>query len=71
EALLVNRVRDAREHWLVPVDACYRLVAVMRRHWRGLGGGSEVWTAIDDFFRELRERSKTASRERRPGGSAA
>ena len=71
EALLVNRVRGASEHWLVPVDACYRLVAVMRRHWRGLGGGSEVWTAIDDFFRELRERSKTASREGRPGGSAA
>ena len=27
EALLVNRARGARRHWLVPIDDCYRLVA--------------------------------------------
>jgi len=54
EALLVNRTREAREHWLVPVDRCYALVGVIRSHWRGFGGGAEVWNEVDRFFAELR-----------------
>ncbi|HEY5833398.1 DUF5947 family protein [Streptomyces sp.] len=53
QALLVNRAQGAKEHWLVPLDDCYRLVAVVRAHWKGLGGGPEVWHRIDDFFRQL------------------
>jgi hypothetical protein len=54
-ALLVNRAHGASEHWLVPLDDCYRLVAVVRAHWKGLGGGPEVWQRIDDFFHQLTE----------------
>ncbi|WP_128376214.1 DUF5947 family protein [Streptomyces cavernae] len=54
-ALLVNRANGAREHWLVPLDDCYRLVAVVRAHWKGLGGGPEVWRRVEDFFRDLSE----------------
>jgi hypothetical protein len=50
QALLVNTARGAREHWIVPVDDCYRLVAVIRREWTGLSGGDRVWPAIDGFF---------------------
>lgn len=53
EALLINRARGARSCWLVPVDDCYRLVAVIRTRWRGFSGGKEVWLAIDRFFVEL------------------
>ncbi|WP_433870428.1 DUF5947 family protein [Saccharopolyspora sp. CA-218241] len=53
EALLVNTARGAREHWIVPVDTCYRLVALVRSEWRGLSGGSRVWPAIDRFFADL------------------
>jgi Family of unknown function (DUF5947) len=56
EALLVNTTRDADEHWIVPIDDCYRLVAVIRREWRGLSGGSRVWPAIDGFFQGLNEK---------------
>jgi hypothetical protein len=55
EALLVNRSRGARDYLLVPIDDCYRLVALIRTHWRGLSGGSEVWQEIDDFFTRERE----------------
>ncbi|GLY70064.1 DUF5947 family protein [Amycolatopsis taiwanensis] len=55
QALLVNTARGRREHWLVPIDDCYRLVALIRREWRGLSGGSEVWPAIDGFFADLDE----------------
>ena len=63
EALLVNRVRGAREHFLVPIDECYSLVGLIRMHWRGLSGGRGVWNEIDKFFEDLRRRSKTIRRE--------
>ena len=63
EALLVNRVRGDREHFLVPIDECYSLVGLIRTHWRGLGGGREVWEKIEGFFEELREGSRTVRKE--------
>lgn len=53
EALLVNRVSDPPQYYRAPIDHCYRLVGILRTHWRGLSGGSEVWSQIDDFFRGL------------------
>ena len=58
EALLVNRARGARDNYVVPIDDCYRLVALIRTHWRGFTGGSEVWDEIGGFFGELRETAK-------------
>ena len=63
EALLVNRARGAREHFLVPMDKCYSLVGLIRTRWRGFTGGQEVWEEIGLFFEELRRRSKSVSRE--------
>ena len=40
EALLVYRVDRARDHYRVPIDACYRLVGLIRSNWRGLSGGA-------------------------------
>jgi hypothetical protein len=53
EALLVDRHKGAREHWIVPIDDCYRLVALIRAEWTGLSGGDRVWPAIDRFFEGL------------------
>uniref|UniRef100_Q01S90 Uncharacterized protein n=1 Tax=Solibacter usitatus (strain Ellin6076) TaxID=234267 RepID=Q01S90_SOLUE len=55
EALLVNRMGSARDHYLTPVDRCYELAGMIRMHWRGLSGGDEVWRQIDGFFTRLRE----------------
>lgn len=57
EALLVNRVDDGFECFLVPIDACYELVGLVKLHWRGFDGGTEAWRAIGGFFSGLRERS--------------
>jgi hypothetical protein len=59
EALLVNRAREMREHWLVPIDDCYELVGLIRSRWRGFGGGEEVWTEINRFFDDLPTREQT------------
>ncbi|AVH55118.1 MULTISPECIES: DUF5947 family protein [Streptomyces] len=56
EALLVNTVHGLDHHWIVPIDDCYRMVAVVRREWRGLSGGGRVWRAVEGFFEDLTER---------------
>lgn len=58
-ALLVNRVGFARgiapaEYYLAPIDECYKLVGLIRTHWRGLSGGTEVWREIGGFFAALK-----------------
>ena len=58
EALLVNRIGLARNYYLAPIDECYRLVGLIRMHWRGLGGGALVWGEISRFFAELRLRGE-------------
>jgi hypothetical protein len=58
EALLVNRARGCVGQWLVPIEDCYRLVAVIRTTWRGFTGGKEVWLEIDGFFEALDARAR-------------
>jgi hypothetical protein len=62
EALLVNRVGHAHgsapaEYFFAPIDDCYRLVGLIRTHWKGLSGGNEVWLEIAGFFSALRARA--------------
>ncbi|MEU7898112.1 DUF5947 family protein [Nonomuraea sp. NPDC049152] len=58
EALLVDRRADGFVCHLVPIDACYELVGLVRTRWKGFDGGQEVWQAIDAFFDGLRARSR-------------
>ncbi len=63
EALLVNRVGHAREasraeYYVAPIDECFRLVGLIRVHWRGLSGGEEVWREIGNFFTQLRSKAE-------------
>jgi Family of unknown function (DUF5947) len=54
EAFLVNRIGSESEYFIVPIDECYRLVGLIRMHWRGLSGGAEVWKEVHQFFHHLR-----------------
>ncbi len=63
ESLLVDRTRGSERQWLVPVDDCYRLVALIRTRWRGLSGGKEVWLEMDRFFEDLDRRATSLARE--------
>jgi hypothetical protein len=56
EALLVRREKTGESACLlVPIDACYRLVGLVRLHWRGFDGGADAWREIDRFFEALQE----------------
>lgn len=58
EALLVNRVGGAREHYRVSIDECYKLIGLIRLHWRGFSGGTEAQEQIGRFFDDLKGRSR-------------
>jgi hypothetical protein len=58
EALLINQVQNASEYYIVPIDACYQLVGLIRVTWKGLSGGSESKEAIAQFFKEIRAKSQ-------------
>jgi hypothetical protein len=57
EALLVNRMNGAREYFRAPIDECYKLTGIVRKHWRGFSGGEEGWLRIREFFDALKEGS--------------
>lgn len=56
EALLVFRVRDQRMHLVAPIDACYRLVGLVRAR-RGHVSTAGVDGEIATFLEALKERA--------------
>jgi hypothetical protein len=57
EALLVHRRKNAATRCaIVPIDAAYELVGVIRANWRGFDGGETVWIKIEAFFAKIEER---------------
>lgn len=49
-ALLVNRLGPEPAYYLAPIDKCFELAGIIRIHWQGLHGGSDVWREVDAFF---------------------
>lgn len=60
EALLVHGARGAErlDCLLVPITACYELVAQVRRRWRGFEGGDEVRREVQATIAALRARAR-------------
>jgi hypothetical protein len=42
---------------------CYKLVGLIRMHWRGLSGGTEVWREVGNFFKELKVKAGAVNGE--------
>lgn len=58
EALLINRIGEARDHYIAPIDRCYELVGLIRLNWRGLSGGQDVWQRVGEFFTQLQRQAE-------------
>lgn len=58
EALLINRLDDTGEYYIVPIDNCYKLIGMIRIAWKGIFGGKETNDTIRKFFSELKETSE-------------
>lgn len=61
EALLVNRINQPHRYYVAPIDRCYELAGIVRKHWKGFSGGDDVWQRIDAFFQSLEPRRAEAS----------
>jgi hypothetical protein len=57
EAILIHRREEGTRCFIVPIDAAYELVGLIRTAWHGFAGGEEAWRRIEAFFATLRERS--------------
>ncbi|ABW11922.1 conserved hypothetical protein [Parafrankia sp. EAN1pec] len=57
EGLLVHTTRDGQSGYLLPIDACYRLVGELRLHWRGFDGGTQARQRLADFLADARRRA--------------
>jgi hypothetical protein len=57
EAALVLRRDGVTRCFVVPIDAAYRLVGIIRLSWKGFDGGGDAWERIHAFFSEMSERS--------------
>jgi hypothetical protein len=60
EALLVRKRAHGFECYVVPIDACYELVGVIRKRWKGFEGGEDAWRDIDAFFVRVRQKCGVA-----------
>ena len=67
EALLINRLGNARDYFIVPIDACFELVGLIRKNWRGFSGGEKAHLEIETFFDRLREQSARVNRNPKEG----
>jgi len=69
EALLVRGDRGRPlDVLLAPIDACYEMVAIVRRSWKGFDGGDAVRAELDRFFEGLRAKRRPLGPQARPPG---
>jgi hypothetical protein len=57
EAILIRRLEGTTNVYLIPVDAAYELVGLIRTGWRGFDGGVDVKAKIDGYFARIEART--------------
>ncbi|MFT3864471.1 MAG: DUF5947 family protein [Solirubrobacterales bacterium] len=60
EGLIVNRLAEADQYLIAPIDECYRLVGAVKASWEGISGGIAVERVVPAFLEELRGRAVIA-----------
>jgi hypothetical protein len=58
EAVLIHRRPECTACFVVPIDAAYELVGIIRTSWKGFDGGEEAWRRINAFFADVGEKSR-------------
>ncbi|HET9143521.1 DUF5947 family protein [Actinophytocola sp.] len=63
EAVLIRAGDGEVSCYLVPIDACYQLVGLVRKYWKGFDGGSEAREHIDEFFAGIQAQARPLAAE--------
>jgi hypothetical protein len=56
EGFMINRLDEPHEHFIMPIDCCYKLIGLIRTTWQGLNGGEEMRSSVRTFFDELKRK---------------
>jgi uncharacterized protein DUF5947 len=59
EGLLIHRIGSARDYYVIPIDECFRLVGIIRTHWKGISGGYTVWEHVGSFLAALKRNAQS------------
>jgi Family of unknown function (DUF5947) len=59
EGLLIHRIGSARDYYLIPIDECFKLVGIIRSHWKGISGGFTVWEQVGNFLSALKQNAQS------------
>ena len=59
EGLLIHRIRSARDYYLIPIDECFKLVGIIRTHWKGISGGYTLWEQVANFLSALKQNAQS------------
>lgn len=62
EGLLIHRIGSKRDYCLVPIDECFKLIRIIRTHWKGLSGGNTVWEHVGSFLSTLKQNAQSEFR---------
>jgi hypothetical protein len=62
EGLLIHRIGSARDYYLVPIDECFKLIGIIRTHWKGISGGHTVWEHVGNFLSTLKQNARSEFR---------
>jgi hypothetical protein len=62
EALLVDRIAEPPQYAILPIDACYALVGLIKSRWEGISGGGAIEQAVPEFLATLRARAASRTR---------
>ena len=58
EAILIQRTPGVSRCFIVPIDAAYELVGIIRSTWKGFDGGEDAREKIESYFAALAQRSR-------------
>ncbi len=61
EAILIRREQEGSRCFIVPIDAAYELVGLIRVSWKGFDGGAEAHEKIAGYFEKIGERGKATA----------
>jgi hypothetical protein len=59
---VVNRTSEPPQYAILPIDACYALVGLVKSRWEGISGGGAIEQAVPEFLAALRERAASRTR---------
>jgi hypothetical protein len=58
EGVLIYRMGGIHKYFVIPVDECFRLIGLVRLHWKGFTGGAAVRKELQAYMDALERKAR-------------